>query len=103
MLTIEGQKKESLMFFLVFGNNYTEENLNYLLASIEDNGVEIPDMAFGYTPETLNFLKGKDVFIKVEMKPYKEEMQPTITTFLTLQEFEESGEEAEDTSMSDDW
>lgn len=97
MLTLEGKAKEAGVFFLTFGNNYTQENMSYLLASIEDNGTDIPEIAFGYNADTLNFLIGKDVFIKVEMKP-------TITTFLTLQEFEENGDEFDEQEpFSDEW
>ena len=57
--------------FLTFGNDYTEDNLRYILVSIQDNGVEIPDVDFGYNRETFEFLKGKDVYIQVEEQEYK--------------------------------
>lgn len=92
MLSIEGQNEEKGMFFLVFGNDYTEENMNYLLSSIEDNGVDIPDLEFGWNKATFAFLENKEVYINVELREYKGEMKPTITTFLTLAEFEGSEE-----------
>ena len=50
-----GKSNEKGVYFLTFGNDYTEDNLRYILVSIQDNGVEIPDVDFGYNRETLNF------------------------------------------------
>ena len=66
-----GKSNEKGVYFLTFGNDYTEDNLRYILVSIQDNGVEIPDVDFGYNRETFEFLKGKDVYIQVEEQEYK--------------------------------
>lgn len=90
MITVVGEDKEEAIYFLVFGNAYTESNLNFLLASIEDNGVDIPDIDFGYNPATLKFLKGKAVYIEIKETEYKGNKQHSIDKFLNLKEFEES-------------
>ncbi len=99
-LNLVGNNGEKGMYFLVFGNDYTEKNLTYILVSIEDNGVDIPDMKFGHNRSTLEFLEGKDVYIRVEEKPFNGEVKPTVTEFLALDEFEES--EVSDDSFDDD-
>lgn len=58
-MLVTGENEEEATHYLVFGNSYTESNVNFLLASIEDNGVDIPDIDFGFNPETLNFFKRK--------------------------------------------
>ncbi|MCF0231309.1 MAG: type III secretion system protein PrgE [Enterococcus sp.] len=87
---LEGTNGERGVFYLTFGNEYTDENLNFLIASIEDNGVDIPDLDFGFNKDTFLFLHNKDVFIKVEMKPFNGETKEAVTQFLTLDEFENS-------------
>lgn len=94
ILSLEGKNEEQGRFFLTFGNDFTQDNMNFLLASIEDNGVEIPEIAFGYNPDTLRFLTGKDVYIQVEEGMYQGKPQVQIKEFLTLEEFEESEEES---------
>lgn len=98
LIFVEGMNEEKGIYFLTFGTEYTNENLNFILASIEDGGVDIPELDFGYTRETYEFLRNKDVFISVELKSYKGETKPTITKFLTLDEFEQSVPVVEDTS-----
>ena len=87
-LKIVGEESEIGFAYLVFGNRYAKENLNYLLASIEDNGVEVPNIEFGYTQETVLFLTGKPVFIEVKEQLFHDRKQRVITGFLTLEEIE---------------
>lgn len=87
---LEGLNGERGVFYLTFGNEYTDENLSFLIASIEDNGIEIPDLDFGFNKDTFLFLHNKDVFINVEMKPFNGEIKEAVTQFLTLDEFENS-------------
>jgi hypothetical protein len=105
VLSLEGKEGEKGTYFLVFGNDYTENNLSFLLASIEDAGAEIPDIEFGHNKLTYQFLNGKEVFIRVEMQEYKGSSRPTITEFLTLDEFENSGSAGQDdwAAAEDDW
>lgn len=104
MIFLEGSAKESGVYFLTFGFDNTQENMNFLLASIEDNGAEIPNIQFGYNPETFHFLTGKDVYIEVEEKEYKGEVKPAVIAFLTLDEFEKSGDEfADQEPFTDEW
>uniref|UniRef100_UPI00359C9B26 type III secretion system protein PrgE n=1 Tax=Lactococcus garvieae TaxID=1363 RepID=UPI00359C9B26 len=88
LLMLKGQAGETAFFNFTFGIDFTEDNRNYLLASIEDHGWDIPDLAFDYSQETADFLKGKAVYILVEEKEYKGELQPTVTTFYTQEEYE---------------
>lgn len=87
-MLIKGSSDETAFFNLTFGNDFTEESMNYLIASIEDHGVEIPDLDFDYSQETVDFLKGKSVYILVEEKEYNGQMQNQITAFFTQQEYE---------------
>lgn len=102
VLSLEGKKEEKGSYYLVFGNDYTEENMNFLLSSIEDNGAEIPEMDFGYNKETFEFLEDKEVYIEVEDKLFNGKMQPQIVKFLTLEEFENSEQLDETEGETDD-
>lgn len=77
-------------YYLTFDTAYTEDNLNYILMSIEDNGEEIPDIDFGYTYETAQFLEGKSVYIEVEEEYFQKRKRTKISSFLSLDEYEES-------------
>lgn len=101
IMKVVGEKGEEVTFYLTFGNDYTEKNINFLLASIEDNGVEIPDIDFGYNKQTRNFLRGKAVYIEVKKKDYKGNKSNAIDKFLSLAEFEES--EVSQENAYDDW
>ena len=103
VLSIIGKNEEKGAFYLTFGNDYTEDNLRYLLASIQDNGVEIPDVDFGYNRETFDFLKNKEVYIKVEEQEYKGKVRHAVTNFLTLEEFEENDEYEESEAADEGW
>lgn len=91
-LHLLGKNEEQGLFFLTFGNAYTEDNIRFILASIEDNGVDIPDIDFGYNKDTFDFLRNKDVYIRVEEGMYLGKPQMKVTEFLTLEEFENSEE-----------
>ncbi|HDV6603427.1 TPA: type III secretion system protein PrgE, partial [Enterococcus faecalis] len=104
LLSLLGKSNEKGVYFLTFGNDYTEDNLRYILVSIQDNGVEIPDVDFGYNRETFEFLKGKDVYIQVEEQEYKGKVKHAVTNFLTQDEFEESEEmEFSESNTEEDW
>lgn len=93
MMFLMGKNGEKGVYFLTFGNDFTQNNLNFILASIEDNGVDIPDMMFGYNPHTTDFMVGKNVYISVEDQFYNGETKPSVTVFLSQHEFENSAEE----------
>lgn len=108
-LKLAGKLNEIGYYHLVFGNTMTAVNLTFLLASIEDNGVNIPDMDFAYNQSTVDFLKGKPVYIKVIKERYKGGDHSKIAEFMTSEEFgveqhadsqpDVSLEEAEDLSF----
>ena len=85
-------------YFLTFGNDYTEDNLNYLLTSIEDHGYSIPDMNFWFNRETADFLEGKEIYFNVEDEKINGKTMYNIKRILLLSEFEgeDSGESFED-------
>lgn len=76
-------------YYLTFDTTYTEDNLNYILMSIEDNGEEIPDIDFRYTYETAQFLEGKSVYIEVEEEYFQKKKRTKVSAFLSLDEYEE--------------
>lgn len=87
-LTLEGAKGEEISYFLTFDTGYTEKYLNYILASIEANGVEIPGIRFGFNRQTDEFLTGKKVYINVDTTKYKGTKKPFVSAFLSKEEFE---------------
>ncbi|HEY0221624.1 MAG TPA: type III secretion system protein PrgE [Lactovum miscens] len=88
VLRVVGDGDASGFYNLTFGQEHTASLLNYLLASIEDNGVEIPQIDFDYNEETANFLKGKEVYIEVKERRYKGKTENKIAFFLNQDEFE---------------
>lgn len=88
MIFVTGSKDESCLSFLTFGNDFAEENLGYILSSIEDNGFDIPDIDFDYNKETAAFLTGKEVYIKVKEGEYNGEIQYSIDRFLSQEEYD---------------
>ncbi|SJZ45373.1 hypothetical protein SAMN02745116_00363 [Pilibacter termitis] len=101
-MLVAGGNNQSGFYNLVFETDYTEENLGFILASIEDNGVDIPDIEFGYTEETANFLKGKSVYVEVKEEIYKENIRNVIAAFLDQAEFE-GDEDDLPYEEEDDW
>lgn len=68
-------------YYLTFNTAYTGDNLNFILMSIEDTGEEIPDMDFGYTYETAQFLEGKSVYIEVEEEYFQNKKEQKFLHF----------------------
>ncbi|MDT2947038.1 hypothetical protein [Lactococcus lactis] len=87
-IIVKGKEGESGIYNLVFGTDFSEKNLNYILASIEDNGYEIPMLDFDYNEPTAKFLEGKSVYIRVTLTDWGEEEKPGVTEFLNEEEFE---------------
>lgn len=88
MIFVAGSNEESSLSFLTFGNDFTEESLGYILSSIEDNGCEIPDLDFDYNEQTANFLAGKEVYIKIKESEYNGEIQYSVESFLSQEEYD---------------
>lgn len=78
------------VYYLTFNTAYTMGNLNFILMSIEDTGEEIPDIDFGYNYETVQFLEGKSVYIEVEEDFFQQKKRTKISSFLSLDEYEDS-------------
>lgn len=64
--TLEGPNGESTIANLLFGESWTESNLQRMLASIEDNGQQIAPIDYGYNRETVQFLTNHKVFIRMK-------------------------------------
>lgn len=64
--TLEGLNGESTIANLLFGESWTESNLQRILASIEDNGQQIAPIDYGYNRETVQFLTNHKVFIRMK-------------------------------------
>jgi hypothetical protein len=64
--TLEGPNGESTIANLLFGESWTESNLQRILASIEDNGQQIAPIDYGYNRETVQFLTNHKVFIRMK-------------------------------------
>ena len=57
-LLVEGKEGEGAFYNLTFSPDNTEASedfMNYILSSIEDNGVEIPDLDFDIIKKQFNF------------------------------------------------
>ncbi len=97
-LFVEGHHGEGAFYNLTFSSDNieaSEEFMNYILSSIEDNGVEIPDLDFGYNQATVQFLKNKAVYIRIKHKTYQGKLDGKIQDFLNQEEFEDEGLEEE--------
>ncbi|MCW2281201.1 hypothetical protein [Lactococcus lactis] len=88
IIIVKGKEGESGLYHLTFDTDFSELNMNYILASIEDNGYDIPKLDFGYNEETASFLEGKSVYIRVALSDWGGEEKPTLTEFLNEEEFE---------------
>ncbi|WP_374284180.1 single-stranded DNA-binding protein [Lactococcus sp.] len=95
-----GENGEKGSSWLVFGEKWSDGTLQRILASVEDNNQKIPNSDFGYNQGTVNFLKGKRVFIEAKAKTGTyvdrngEERQSTgtdIKNFLSREEFTMKG------------
>lgn len=87
-LRLIGRLNEVAYYNLAFGTTLTEDQLGFMLASIEDNGVTIPELDYGYNEDTVGFLQGKKVYIDVVEQKYKGRVQGKIHRFLTKAEFD---------------
>ena len=104
VLTVTGENEENGVYFLTFGTEYTEANLSYILASIQDNGVDIPEeIDFGFNKDTFYFLKNKDVYIRVEEQEYNGKKRQAIVDFLTVDEYEKDDMFDDETIYEDSW
>lgn len=91
-LLVEGKEGEGAFYNLTFSPDNieaSEDFMNYILSSIEDNGVEIPDLDFGYNKETVQFLKGKAVYIRIKQTTFKGKVDGKIDAFLNQEEFDD--------------
>ncbi|WP_285013301.1 hypothetical protein [Lactococcus garvieae] len=91
-LLVEGKEGEGAFYNLTFSPDNieaSEDFMNYILSSIEDNGVEIPDLDFGYNKETVQFLKEKAVYIRIKQTTYKGKVDGKIEAFLNQEEFDD--------------
>jgi prgE len=90
-----GQNGERAYYYLVFGTEYTEDYLQYLLTSIEDHGYDIPDLDFGYNKETAEFLVDKEIYINITAELDGKQKRYRVSKILTLSEYENSYEDEE--------
>ncbi|MDC0826548.1 type III secretion system protein PrgE [Lactococcus petauri] len=91
-LLVDGKEGEGAFYNLTFSPDNieaSEDFMNYILSSIEDNGVEIPDLDFGYNKETVQFLKDKAVYIRIKQTTYKGKVDGKIEAFLNQEEFDD--------------
>ncbi|GAK31327.1 hypothetical protein WOSG25_090240 [Weissella oryzae SG25] len=87
VLKLIGSLSEVGYYNLTFGNSMTDENIGFILASIEDHGVEIPDIDFAYNRQTVDFLNGKQAYIKVTTERYRGTDKGRVDEFVTAAEF----------------
>ncbi|MEG1504683.1 MAG: single-stranded DNA-binding protein [Enterococcus sp.] len=94
--SLEGTNGETGNYWLTFGLEWSEASLNRVLASVEDNNQQIAPIDYGYNQGTLDFLKGKRVFIQAKDKTgtyidrngeEKQSVGTDIKNFLTKEEF----------------
>ena len=94
-ITVKGKNGEQGLVTFTFGTKYSDEGMTRLLASIEDAGTPIPDLAFDYSAETADFLLDKALFIWVRENLYLDdqgkERKSKKIEFITQAEFESLG------------
>lgn len=97
---LEGINREQGRFYLTFGLDWSDANLQRILASIEDNNQTIALIDYGYNQETLGFLTNKYVFIKAVKRTgtyidkngiEQPEKGTEIKNFLTKEEYNKLG------------
>lgn len=97
---IDGINGEQGRSYLVFGLEWSESNLQRILASVEDNNQQIAPIEYGYNQETASFLQNKRVFIKVTKRTgtytdrdgnEKPQKGTEIKSFLTKEEHHKLG------------
>lgn len=94
-MVLEGQNRERAYYYLTFGTDYTEDNLQYLLTSIQDHGYDIPDLDFGYNKETVQFLEDKKIYVEIDSELDGKRKRYRVSKILTLSEYEDSYEDEE--------
>ena len=94
-MVLEGENGERAYYYLTFGTDYTEDNLQYLLTSIQDHGYDIPDLDFGYNKETVQFLEDKEIYIEINSELEGKQKIYRVSKILTLSEYEDSYEDEE--------
>ncbi|MBG1279304.1 type III secretion system protein PrgE [Lactococcus lactis] len=93
-LRIVGEDGESGFYNITFGDELGEEQLLFLLTSIKHNGQDIPeDVDWDYNRETVDFLKGKDIYIEVKNRVYQGETRAHISRILNQDEYDSFFEE----------
>lgn len=101
-LVLEDSQSGKGYYYLVFGTDYTEDNLQYLLTSIEDHGYDIPEMDFGYNQETVDFLKDKEIYVEITADTKGTQKRYSVSRILTLLEYDDSYEEDDDFSFPEE-
>ncbi|MDR0200253.1 MAG: hypothetical protein LBI43_06730 [Streptococcaceae bacterium] len=85
---LESQFGETGFYNLVFGTEKSDGYLQRILASVADNGFEVPNnFDFGYNEGTVQFLASKDVFIEVVEEEFNDAPFFRINAFLTSEEY----------------
>lgn len=93
---LAGDQGETGRYYLTFGMDWSDSNLQRILASIEDNNQKIAPIDYGYNKNTVRFLTDKRVFIfaKARTGTYvdrngetQSEKGTEIKNFLTMDEF----------------
>lgn len=93
-LLIVGEDGESGFFNIVFGDEFGEEQLMFVLTSIKHNGFDIPEeIDWDYNQETADFLKDKDVYIEVKNEVYQGITSGKIKRILNQDEYDSFFEE----------
>lgn len=94
VLRIVGEDGESGFFNIVFGDEFGVEQLMFVLTSIKHNGFDIPEeIDWDYNQETVDFLKGKDVYIYVKNEVYQGKTSGKIKRVLNQDEYDSFFEE----------
>ena len=91
-MVLEGQNGKRAYYF---GTDYTEDNLQYLLTSIQDHGYDIPDLDFGYNKETVQFLEDKKIYVEIDSELDGKQKRYRVSKILTLSEYEDSYDDEE--------
>ncbi|WP_314354392.1 hypothetical protein [uncultured Granulicatella sp.] len=89
-LILENNQSGRGYYYLVFGTDYTEDYLQYLLTSVEDHGYDIPEVDFGYNKETVDFLKDKEIYVEIDSDTEGKQKRYFVSRILTLSEYDDS-------------
>ena len=75
-LILENNQSGRGYYYLVFGTDYTEDYLQYLLTSVEDHGYDIPEVDFGY--------------VEIDSDTEGKQKRYFVSRILTLSEYDDS-------------